>query len=583
MGSGSVPGVSDTPSAVDPARTPSAADPARTPTAVDAVADGYFDAVVAASPIAATSLGLRTGQRELDDLSPDGYAHEAELARDALRRLEEVEPVDAIDRVTVAAMRERIGLALEVHEAGYDRMQLNVIASPLQGVRGVFDLMPTATQEDWATIAARLGAVPTALEQWTATVRQAADEGLVTARRQVERCIEQCRDLTDTDGYFAELLSGARAGADPLEEPVAADLRRGAEAAAGAYRRLGEDLAAHLLDRAPESDAAGIERYRLASREFLGSSIDLEETYRWGQEEVARIDAEMAATADRVRPGAGVKEAIALLDADPAYVIEGTAALREWMQGVADAVIADLEGTHVDIPEPVRTIEARIAPTHTGGIYYTGPSDDFSRPGRMWWSVPRGVTRFGTWRELTTVHHEGVPGHHLQIGQAVARSGLLNRWRRHLCWTSGHAEGWALYSEWLMADLGYMSDPGNYMGLLDGQSLRAARVVIDIGVHCGFEAPAEVGGGAWTYGKAWQYLDAHANQGEATMRFELDRYLGWPGQAPSYKVGERIWLGLRDEVAAREGDAFSLKDFHRRALDLGSVGLDVLREAVLAG
>jgi uncharacterized protein (DUF885 family) len=163
----------------------------------------------------------------------------------------------------------------------------------------------------------------------------------------------------------------------------------------------------------------------------------------------------------------------------------------------------------------------------------------------------------------------------------VARRELLNQWRRHLCWVSGHGEGWALYAERLMADLGYMSDPGNYLGLLDAQSLRAARVVIDIGVHCGFEAPAEVDGGAWTYEKAWRYLDAHANQGEAMMRFELDRYLGWPGQAPSYKVGERIWLGLRDELAAREGDAFSLKDFHRRALDIGSVGLDVLHAAML--
>ncbi len=553
----------------------------REPTPVDAVAEDHFDAVVAASPLEATALGIPSGQDQLDDLSPDGYAERAELARRTLARLEGLDPVDDVDRVTLAALRERLGLQLEVHAAGYDRMELNVIATPLQGIRGAFDLMPTDTQEDWATIAHRLAAVPTALAQWTATLRQAADEGLVTSRRQVERCVEQCRDLTADDGYFVDLLAGARAGQAPLADEVAADLRRGAEAAASAYDRLGDDLAAHLLHRATGSDAAGIDRYRLASRHFLGAQIDLEETYAWGQEEVARIDAQMAATADRVRRGATVKEAIALLDADPSYVVEGTDALRAWMQERADAVIADLGGSQFDIPEAVRTIEARIAPTHTGGIYYTGPSDDFTRPGRMWWSVPKGVTHFGTWRELTTVHHEGVPGHHLQVAQTAARSGLLNRWRRHLCWTSGHAEGWALYAEWLMADLGYMSDPGNYMGLLDGQSLRAARVVIDIGVHCGLEAPAEVGGGTWTYDKAWDYLDAHANQGEAMMRFELDRYLGWPGQAPSYKVGERLWLALRDEVAARDGDAFDLRDFHRRALDLGSLGLDLLREAVL--
>ncbi|MFL6178063.1 MAG: DUF885 domain-containing protein, partial [Ornithinibacter sp.] len=298
--------------------------------------------------------------------------------------------------------------------------------------------------------------------------------------------------------------------------------------------------------------------------------------------ELARITAEMEAVAQQVKPGATVKEAVGLLDADPAYQLHGTDELRAWMQERADEVIADLADTHFDIPGPVRTIECRIAPTQTGGIYYTGPSDDFTRPGRMWWSVPKGVTEFGTWRELTTVYHEGVPGHHLQVAQTIYRRELLNKWRRMMCWTSGHGEGWALYAERLMAELGHMDDPGNYLGLLDGQSLRAARVVLDIGVHCGLEAPAEVGGGDWSYDKAWAFLDAHANQGEEMLRFELSRYLGWPGQAPSYKIGERLWLQLRDEVTRREGDTFSLKDFHRRSLDLGSVGLDVMREAILA-
>jgi len=146
---------------------------------------------------------------------------------------------------------------------------------------------------------------------------------------------------------------------------------------------------------------------------------------------------------------------------------------------------------------------------------------------------------------------------------------------------SGHGEGWALYAEWLMADLGYMDDPGNRMGLLAGQSLRAARVVIDVGVHCGFDAPAEVGGGAWSYDKAWQMLTTHGFMSREFLRFELERYLGWPGQAPSYKLGEKLWLELRDESRARSGDAFDLKEFHHRALNLGSMGLDVLRKAVL--
>jgi uncharacterized protein (DUF885 family) len=199
----------------------------------------------------------------------------------------------------------------------------------------------------------------------------------------------------------------------------------------------------------------------------------------------------------------------------------------------------------------------------------------------MWWSVPEGVTDFSTWRELSIVYHEGVPGHHLQVAQTVYRRDLLNRWRRLGSWTAGHGEGWALYAEWLMADLGFLDEPGDFLGMLDSQSLRAARVVLDIGVHCGFDAPAEVGGGSWDYDKAWRFLTAHASSAHELLRYELDRYLGWPGQAPAYKLGERLWLQLRDEVRRREGDAFDLRGFHRRALDIGSVGLDVLRGAVL--
>ena len=554
-------------------------DQRRPQTDVDRIAEAHLDREVGLSPITATYLGLPGHDGELDDLSPEGFAAHSRLRRETLSALDRATPVDDVDRVTVEAMRERLGLAEEFHDAGLDLAELNVIASPLQSVRDVFDLMPTASPDDWATLATRMGRVPAALDQWTASLTAAATKGEIAPLRQYERCIEQCTDLTAPDGYFAGLLTDARTDDGPLPDSVAADLRRSVEAAAGAYRDLASRLAP-LRDRAPEADACGRERYALHSRAFLGARIDLEETYAWGQEELARITAEMTAVAERIQPGANVKEAVAALDADPRYQLHGTDALREWMQRTADEAIK-LLSPHLDIPEPVRTIECRIAPTETGGIYYTGPSDDFSRPGRMWWSVPKGVTEFGTWRELTTVYHEGVPGHHLQVGQTVHRKELLNRWRRLASWTSGHGEGWALYAEWLMAELGHMDDPGNRMGLLDGQSLRAARVVLDIGVHCGFEAPAEVGGGAWTYDKAWDFLSAHANMDDGFLRFELDRYLGWPGQAPSYKIGERLWLQLREETARREGADFDLRAFHRRALDVGGVGLDTLRSAVL--
>jgi uncharacterized protein (DUF885 family) len=220
-----------------------------------------------------------------------------------------------------------------------------------------------------------------------------------------------------------------------------------------------------------------------------------------------------------------------------------------------------------------------IAPTQDGGIYYTGPSDDFSRPGRMWWSVPVGETEFSTWRETTTVYHEGVPGITSRSGRPSSTADQLNTWRRQLAGTSGHAEGWALYAERLMQELGYLDDPGDRLGMLDAQRMRAARVVLDLGVHLG--KPRLDGTGTWDFDYALAFFRANCHESAPSTLFEVNRYFGWPGQAPSYKVGQRIWEGIRDEAAAREGAAFDIRDFHRRALALGGVGLDTLRSAVI--
>lgn len=558
-----------------------ARDTTRPPTDVDRIAERYFDTAVALSPISATSMGVPGGEEELDDLSPAGNAAAAELRRATLDELAAATASDDVDRVTIAAMTERLGLAQERYAAGLDEMSLNVLASPLQSVRDVFDLMPQETEENWRVFASRLAKVPAALAGYRESLLAARERGQVSPARQVRACAEQTRDLVADDGYFTQVVAGATVGDAPLDGTVKAQLTDAGAAAAAAYAETADFLEAELLPHAPEADACGPERYALESRYFLGATVDLEETYRWGQHEVADLHAQMQQIADGLEPGASVQRGVEILDADERYQLHGTDALRAWMQQRADEVIASLADVHFDIPEPVRTIECMIAPTQTGGIYYTGPSDDFARPGRMWWSVPKGNTEFATWNELTTVYHEGVPGHHLQVAQTVYRSGLLNKWRRLEAWTSGHGEGWALYAERLMAELGYMDDPGNRMGWLAGQSLRAARVVIDIGVHCGFEAPEEVGGGAWDYDKAWAYLTRYGFMDEKVLRFELNRYLGWPGQAPSYKIGERLWLQLRDDVKARDGDGFDLKAFHRRALDIGGVGLDTLRGAIL--
>ncbi|AXE37814.1 DUF885 domain-containing protein [Acidipropionibacterium virtanenii] len=556
-------------------------------TEVDQVAERYYDAIVEASPIFATDLGLDIRQDEYDDLSPTGQEAHYRRAMTALDELDQTVPADDIDRVTRAAMRNRLGLEAETHDNGDDLLGINGIDTGLHSIRAVYDAMPTDTPEQWQTITRRLKAVPSAIHGWLATQHASIDAGVLPARRQVRLLASQVDGWITTGGFFDTYLAGATTADGPLPDGLHSDLADAVEIAKEAYAGAAAALRTDIEAQATDEDAVGIQRYRLASREFLGSTVDLAETYRWGQEELARIEEMQRETASRIRPGANVAQAMEALDADPAYQIHGTAdipgtvALKEWMQARADEAITALDGTHFDIPAPARRIEGMIAPTHDGGVFYTGPSDDFSRPGRMWWAVPEGVDTFTTWRELTTVYHEGVPGHHLQISSAIAQHDQLNSWRRNACWTSGHGEGWALYAEWLMRDLGFMGDSGHLMGLLDGQSMRAARVVLDIGLHCGFDAPAEVGGGVWNWDKAWTFFNNHVSMDEGSARFEVNRYFGWPGQAPAYKLGERTWMELRDAVRAAD-PGFNLKDFHTRALALGGLPLDVLRSAILS-
>lgn len=442
--------------------------------------------------------------------------------------------------------------------------------------------MSTDTPDDWAAIAARLVELPAAVAGYTESLRAAAAQGHVAAVRQVAEAVRQAQEQADPSSSFFPGFVASAPG--QLAGSLRIELERGAALAGRAYADLARFLQDELAPLATDQDAVGRDRYGLLSRAFLGATVDLDETYAWGLDQLAAITAEQQQVAARIAgPGASVDTAVAALDTDPARTLHGTEALQEWMQRTADAAIAALDGVHFDIPAPLRHLECRIAPTQTGGIYYTGPSDDLSRPGRMWWSVPPDVTEFNTWRERTTVYHEGVPGHHLQVGVTVVNRQRLNRWRRLMAWTSGHGEGWALYAERLMADLGFLEDDGDRLGMLDGQRMRAARVVFDIGVHLGLPAPEQYGGGTWDADKGWALLRDNIHMPESFIRFEWMRYLGWPGQAPSYLVGQRLWQQTRDHAAlaaTARGEAFHLRAFHDHALSLGSLPLQVLPTAI---
>ncbi|NLT29542.1 MAG: DUF885 domain-containing protein [Propionibacterium sp.] len=565
----------------------------RPASAVDDIANQYVRDLAALSPGIRIALGHPDppGAPLLDDHSPDGAARRNDLNVATLRALDAVQARDEIDRVTMDAMHERLEVAIESHEWGRHLGDVNVIASALPDIRDTFELVPTETVDDLESLANRLAEVPAAIEGHFEALAAGIAIGRRPAERQVRKVAEQARLAASADGFFNRLLLSVTGAHPGLPEALSARLVEQTGIAREAFGAAGDRLLGEFVADARPTDACGRDEYQLASRRFLGATVDLDETYEWGLDLLRGIIAEQQQVAREITGSPDIAAAVAALDTDPALKLHGTDALREWMQQLSDAAITALDGTHFDIPEPLHRLEARISDSGTGGIYYTGPSDDFARPGRIWWSVPAGSTEFTTWRETTTVYHEGVPGHHLQVGMSTAATDL-NDWRRNLCWTSGHGEGWALYAERLMADLGFLDHPGDRMGMLDAQRLRAARVVLDIGVHLGKPMPEPFAGGTWSATgvwdaeQAWEFLSSQVTMDEAVLRFELDRYLGWPGQAPSYAVGQRVWEQIRDEsraLAESRAGRFSAKAFHTRALGLGGLGLDTLRRALAPG
>lgn len=527
------------------------------------VADAYLAELATLDPHAAQALG-HGDVILIPDLSPEAYQAHVDLARRTRAALDAVAARANGERVLAAALADRLDSDIALDEVGFTRRLLAPLATPVHRIRHVFDNLPRATDADWQRVAEHLALVPRALDQYRRTLLQAADDGHVVARRQVLAVAAQCEAWVEADDYFGR-FAGSRC---PDEAAVAA--RATAEFAAF--------LRGTLAPRAGERDGVGPDVYNVTARSFLGARLDLDEVYAFGWDELARIGVEMRAVATEIIGEPNVAEAMAHLDADPARQVHGREALEEWLQARVEALASTLDGTHFDIPAATRVVECRLSPATSGVMYYTPPDPGLTRPGRIWWSVP-DLDAVPVWREVGTLCHEGLPGHHLQYAVTLTTA-ELHPWQRVLCHVHGYAEGWAHYAERLADEIGLYTDPAERLGMLSGQMWRAARIVIDIGLHLDLPIPVNEFTGAtrWTPDLAVDILTRVAGLDVTTARFEVDRYLGWPGQALAFKVGERLWWQARRDAEQRPG--FERKRFHMTALRLGPMGLDPLRSAL---
>ncbi|MFF7686759.1 DUF885 domain-containing protein [Streptomyces syringium] len=543
------------------------------------VADAHVDALIALDPITGTYLGVRESSPRLPDFSPAGQEAVADLFRATLSRLADAERLPGaeadVERRCGRLLRERLTAQLAVHEAEEGLRSVSNLSSPVHSVRKIFTVTPTETEEDWAAVAERLRAVPVALAGYRESLALGLERKLPAGPRATRTVVGQLTEWADEGrGWFQEF---AAAGPDPLRRELD-DAAAKATAAVAGLRDWMRDVYTPAIDGAP--DTVGRERYARWARYFNGTDLDLDEPYAYGWSEYHRLLAEMKTEAGKILPGAGPWEVLAHLDAHGSH-IEGVEETRLWLQKLMDEAIEALDGTHFDLAPPLRAVESRIAPAGSAAApYYTGPSEDFSRPGRTWLPT-MGATRFPVYDLVSTWYHEGVPGHHLQIAQWVHVADRLSRYQATIGKVSANLEGWALYAERLMDELGFLPDPERRLGYLDAQMMRACRVIVDIGMHLELRIPADSPfhpGERWTSELAQDFFGRHSSRPAAFVESELTRYLSLPAQAIGYKLGERAWLRGRENARAARGAAFDAKAWHMAALSQGPLGLDDLED-----
>lgn len=533
-----------------------------------ALSDSYVEKSARLSPMASTYLGITDLNDQLDDFSIAGRAVEADLTRATLAELAELEPIDEIDRVAKSVMLERLTSGLQLHDSFESHISFNVLTSPPADIRQVFEMMPKESASDFENIAKRLLAVDKAHLSWISTIDALAKKGKTVAQRQIDGIAKQLESYAD-GGYATMAQTFDPDGKYPA-------VHEAAKSAATSSAETAKYLRGTYMALATPHDAVGAERYAVWARYYTGADLDLRATYEWGLKDLAEINERMWKVAAKIKPDAKtLREVADYLDNAPEYKIQGKDAIIKKLLEFTQAAVAQMDGTHFDIDDRMKFCDARIAPEGSASApYYMPPSEDMSRPGTTWLPL-LGKDEVSWWHLASTWYHEAVPGHHLQIATSVIERDRLSRFQRFGAWISGYGEGWALYAERFMDDLGAFDEPGIEMGFLSAQALRATRIVIDIGMHLGY---TDENGRVWDAVSGREALMNKALLDEHHATSETDRYLGWPGQAISYKVGEREWIAARENAKKRLGGEFSLKKFHAHALRIGPMGLDTFAQ-----
>jgi uncharacterized protein (DUF885 family) len=528
------------------------------------------------SPEFATILG---DYRYNDRFSDFTIAHALQQKKDAQAFIARFQAIDT----TGFAEQDRLNSELMLRQLkdGIRSTDLKLFEMPVDQFNGVHlllaqfvSIVPTDSTRHYEDYIARLDQVPRVLDQMIDVLKQGEKDGLMPPRFLLEKVVKQCQSIAEPAGEASAFGQPVAKFADSVP---AADRKRLHDAVIAAvdgkvrpaYRKLADFIATDYAPKGrtepglwalPNGDAL----YKFDVEQQTTTSKSAEEIHQLGLAEVKRIEGEMAKIAAQL----GYKDLADMrtkLDKDPKthatsrqQIVDLYKKYIAQMQPKLPELFGLLPKTNVEVL-PVEEFREKEA----SGAQYNQGTPDGSRPGRVY--VNTGDWTHRTLLNIeTTAYHEGVPGHHMQISIAQSLPDLPP-FRRQAGYNA-YAEGWALYSERLGKEVGFFQDPLSYYGHLSDELLRANRLVLDTGVHYKH----------WTRQQMVDFFHAHSSADEPEVQAETDRYIAYPGQALSYKIGQLKFLELRERARKELGDKFDIRAFHDEMLNGGALPLDVL-------
>lgn len=528
--------------------------------------DEYFEKTLDYDAIASTYANKTDQNIHWNDYSFYLVDTFLKVAKAYHKKISEAKCIDSHDELAKKIILRDIETYLHDANDFYPYADFGSMYSEPEAIFEVFKVMPKETRRDILDIIKRMEKIPVAFAEWTTALNDVARLNVVNAKVRVQYLIDVLNNYAS--GSFQEFAKGIN-----KEDKR---LMKAAKVADVSCEQLASWLEIKYMPMAQDNYAAGKERYLKNVKDYTGLDIDPLRIYQWGIDELNRINVDMMNLSKEFGEFENLMDIRDYLNNNPKYYIDGRDEFKAFLEGVTKQAIKELSGTVFTIPVAMRKCVVELDDDSIDeSPYYKHPSDDMTRPGKTVYPT-LGRTRFTTWENYSTWFHESVPGHHMQIAYANLNKDTLTRYQREHAWQSGYGEGWALYSERLMDELGYFDDPGYKMGYLMCQAMRAARLVVDIGLHLEYKNAYD--GEPWSFDTAVKFMEEFALLNHTYAVNEVKRYISWPGQAITYKIGEKVWLDAREDAKKRLGDKFDLKKFHTYALKLGPMGLDLLQD-----